>query len=513
MAAAIADKWMVATSQPLAVDAALEVLEEGGNAVDAAVAAAAVLTVVDPRSTGIGGDAFALYWGPGTRGPVGFAAAGPAPAGMTVEAVRGAGFDAMPPDGPWTVTVPGVVAGWERLLDRLGTIDLARALAPAITIAQDGFEVTRAIATDWIDSVDKLTRYPYSASVYLREGRPPAVGERMENPDLAAALRSIAADGSKVFYEGWIAERIGAAMRDAGGPLRASDLAGWRGPRWVTPISARFRDVDVYEMPPPNQGLLALQALKIYGGLEPSSRVDEEHAAIESLKLAFADAERYIADPDVYAVPVEGLLSDRYIAERRRLVDPSSAAAAQAGRPSDTVYVAVMGREEGCSFIQSIYSGFGSGVGAEGTGIILHNRGSGFLLEDGHPNRPEPGKRPYHTIIPAMLGRDGELWGCLGVVGAFMQPQGQLQVLRALLDRGADPQAALDAPRFRFLGGRRVGFEDSYDGAIVAELERRGHERAGISSFEAGGGQLIVRSEEGLIGGSDPRKDGLARGA
>ena len=513
MASATADKWMVATSHPLAVEAALDVLEDGGNAVDAAVVAAAVLTVVDPRSTGIGGDAFAMYWGPRTQGPVGFAAAGPAPSGMSLETVRGAGFDAMPADGPWTVTVPGVVAGWERLLDRLGTIGLARAVEPAAAIAEAGFDVTRAIATDWIDSVDKLARYEYSASVYLSEGRAPALGERMQNPDLAAALRAIGAEGSQVFYEGWIAERIDAAVREVGGPLRASDLAGWRGPRWVTPISARFRDVDVYEMPPPNQGLLALQALKIYEGLEPASRVDEEHAAIESLKLAFADAERYIADPDVHPVPVEGLLSDDYIAERRRLVDPASAAAARAGSPSDTVYVAVMAEGEGCSFIQSIYSGFGSGVGVEGTGIILHNRGSGFVLADGHPNRPEPGKRPYHTIIPAMLGREGALWGCLGVVGAFMQPQGHLQVLRALLDRGADPQAALDAPRFRFLGGRRVGFEDSFDPAVATELGGRGHTTTAISSFEAGGGQLIVRSDGGLIGGSDPRKDGLARGA
>jgi gamma-glutamyltranspeptidase/glutathione hydrolase len=503
---------MVATSHSLAVEAALEILEEGGNAVDAAVVAAAVLTVVDPRSTGIGGDAFAMYWSPATSGPAGLAAAGPAPAGMSAGALRAAGFEVMPTDGPWTITVPGAVAGWDRLLDRWGTIDLARALAPAASIAEEGFDVARSIASRWPDSVEKLQRYQYSASVYLPEGRAPEVGERMTNPDLATALRAIAKEGPGVFYEGWISERIEAAVQDAGGPLDARDLKEWGGPRWVSPISARYRGVDVYELPPPNQGVLALQALKLYEGIETATRADEEHGAIESLKLAFSDAARYIADPEAHPVPIEGMLANDYISERRGLIDPASALVAEPGRPGDTVYVAVMKDSEGCSFIQSVYSAFGSGVGAEGTGIILHNRGLGFELEDGHPNSPEPGKRPYHTIIPAMLGRDGDLWGCLGVVGAFMQPQGQLQVLRNLLDRGADPQPAVSAPRFRLLGGRRVGFEADFDAAIVEELAGRGHETAELPRWEAGGGQLIVRSEGALVGGSDPRKDGLARG-
>jgi gamma-glutamyltranspeptidase/glutathione hydrolase len=509
-----ADKWMVATSQPLAVDAALGVLEEGGNAFDAAVVAAAVHVVVDPNSTGLGGDAFAMYWSPATGGPVGLAAAGPAPAGLTVEALRGAGFDSMPGTGPWTVTVPGVVAGWERGLERFGTISLARALEPAIEIAEQGFEVTPHIADVWNDGLGLLARDHYLASVYLIDGRAPKAGERVTNPDLATSLRAIARDGARAFYEGRIAQRIEAAVAAGGGPLRASDLARWSGPRWVAPISAAYRGVVVYEMPPPNQGVLALQALKLYAGIECETRADEEHAAIECVKLAFADAERHLADPEFCSVPVEGMLSDAYIDLRRAEFDPAAAALAHPGSPSDTVYIAVMKEGEGCSFIQSIFAGFGSGVGVEGTGIVLQNRGAGFVLEDDHPNRPEPGKRPFHTIIPAMLSRDGSLWGCLGVVGGYLQAQAHLQVLRNLVDRGVDPQAALSEPRFKFLGGRRVAFEPGFDEDVVGALEARGHETStNLGSYEAGGGQLIVGSGDGLIGGSDPRKDGLAKGA
>jgi gamma-glutamyltranspeptidase / glutathione hydrolase len=504
--------WMVATSHPLAVDAALEMMREGGNAVDAAVVAAAVLTVVDARSTGLGGDAFAMYWNSKLQRPEAMASGGPAPAGLTMEVLRDAGFDAMPDDGPWTVTVPGVVAGWHDVLERLGTVDLDRALGPAIDIAADGFEVSRTVATDWNDSVEKLSRHPYSASVYLVDGRAPKVGEHMTNPDLAGTLRSIASDGPKVFYEGWIAERIHRAVQEAGGVLDASDLSDWRGPRWVEPISSTFRGVEVYELPPPNQGLLALQALRIYEGIGSSSMLEEEHAAIESLKLAFADARTYIADPDLGPVPVTTLLSDAYVAERRALIGMSIAQAPEAGRTEDTVYVAVMKGDEGCSFIQSIYAGFGSGVGVEGTGIILQNRGSGFVLEEGHVNRPEPRKRPYHTILPAMLGRDGKPWGCIGHVGGFMQPQGRLQVLRNLLDRGDDPQAAVSRARWRVLGDRRVAFEPEFDGGIVDELRKMGHEPSELSSFEAGGGQMVLRTGEGFVGGSDPRKDGRADG-
>jgi gamma-glutamyltranspeptidase/glutathione hydrolase len=407
-----AGRWMVATSHPLAVDAALDIMEQGGNAADAAVVAAAVLAVVDPRSTGLGGDAFALHWTRDSDAPIGFAAAGPAPAGLSVDALRRAGFEDMPEDGAWTVTVPGVVAGWERFLDRLGTVDLRRALAPAIAIAEDGFAVTPTIARDWSDSVDKLQRHPYSASVYLPEGRPPKEGERMTNPDLAAALRAVAEEGSGVFYRGWIAERIEDGVRGAGGPLRATDLARWPGPRWVTPISARFRDVDVFELPPPNQGLVTLQALGLYARIPQASAADEEHAAIESLKLAFSDAERFVCDPDVRSVPVAGLLADRYLEERSALVDMAKAAEAQAGSPGDTVYVAVMKDGEGCSFIQSVFAGFGSGVGAPGTGIVLQNRGAGLSSRRATPIGPREANAHTTPSSPPCWARMGS---CAGV--------------------------------------------------------------------------------------------------
>lgn len=514
MSSVHADRWMVATSHPLAVEAALETLATGGNAFDAAVVAAAVLAVVDPRSTGIGGDAFALYWSPETGHPRGLAAAGPAPAALSIDALRSNGFETMPQAGPWTVTVPGAVAGWERGLEQLGTISLERALAPAIEVAEQGFEVTPHIGDVWKDSVEMLAADPYLASVFLVDGRAPSPGERMTNPDLARSLRAIAREGARAFYEGWISERIEAAVRAGGGLLRGSDLASWEGPRYVDPISAAYRGVDVYEMPPPNQGVLALQALMIYAGTTNAGLADEEHAAIEAVKLAFADAERHVADPDFHEVPVEAMLAAEYIEQRRSALDPSRAAIAEPGRPSGTVYIAVVKEDEGCSFIQSIFGGYGSGVGVEDTGIVLQNRGAGFVLEEGHPNRPEPRKRPFHTIIPAMLGREGKMWGSFGVVGGPMQAQAHLQVLRNLLDRGADPQAAISAPRFKFLGGRRVGFEPAFDAGVVQELESRGHETSrNLSEQEAGGGQLIVRADGGLVGGSDPRKDGLAAGS
>lgn len=513
MSSPTAQRWMVATMHPLAVDAALDVLEGGGGAADACVAAAAVLTIVDPRSTGIGGDAFSIYWSDDMDAPLGMAAAGPAPAGLSVPALRARGFDSMPQSGPWTITVPGSVAGWAHLIERFGRFDLARAIAPAVDIAESGFEVTPTIAREWADWKGTLEPYDYSASVYLPSGGPPAVGQRFDNPDLAGALRAIAEQGPKVFYEGWIADRIAAAVEAAGGPLRASDLAAWPGPRWVQPLKTRFRDLDVFEMPPPNQGVVALQALALYRGLEVSDPVDEDHALIECLKLAVADGNAHIADPDVHEVPVDALLSEAYLGPRRAAVDMRRSALAEAGAPSDTVYVAVMREGEACSFIHSVYGGFGSGVGAEGTGMVLQNRGAGFVLEDGHPNRPEPGKRPYHTILPAMLGRDGKPWGALGVVGGFMQPQGQVQVLRGILDRGLDPQSAVARPRFRVVGGRRVAFEKEFDPKIVAELRGRGHEPEPLSTFEAGGAQIVLRAEGGFVGGSDPRKDGVAKGA
>jgi gamma-glutamyltranspeptidase/glutathione hydrolase len=504
---------MVATQHDLAVEAALEVLDAGGTAADGAVAAAAVLCVVDPRSTGLGGDVFALYWEQGSSLPVALSSAGVAPRTLTVDALRAAGHATMPTDGPWSITVPGAPAGWEALLGRFGRLDRERLLAPAIRHARDGHAVRPAVAAEWTTAVAKLERNAAASTTFLVDGRPPKDGEWFAVPDLAATLERFVADGAEPFYRGDLAERIGATVAGLGGPLRADDLAAWRGPEWVDPITAPYRGIDVYEMPPPVQGLVALEALRIYERIETSNAEDEDHAAIEAIKLAYEDANDYIADPEFTDVPVELLLSNGHIEAQRRRITADGVLSGAVGRPSDTVYAAVVdGDGNACSFIQSVYDGFGSGVVVPGTGMALQNRGSGFRLHDTHPNRPEPGKRPLHTILPAMLGADAGFGGCLAVVGGYMQPQGQLQVLRNILDRGMTPQQAVDAPRFRVYRGREVALEEGYDAAVAEGLRRRGHEVTRLDPFERGGGQVILRDGDQYRGGSDRRKDGYAAG-
>jgi gamma-glutamyltranspeptidase/glutathione hydrolase len=512
-AAATSERGMVATSHPLAVEAALEALHDGGTSVDAAIAAGAMLTVVDPRSTGIGGDLFAQCWMPGEVEPVALAAAGPAPARMTTPALEDKGFSDMPADGPWSVTVPGAVAGWDSLMSRFGRLGLERVLRPAIEVAESGFEVMPFIADDWSGSAEKLSQNAYSESLFLPGGRPPQAGEKLTNEDLGRSLRAVASAPS-TFYTGWIAEAIDAAMQALDGPLTARDLATWNGPEWVRPICRPFRKIDVFELPAPTQGIVVLEALGLYEELGPRGRVEEDHAGIECLKLAVADAAAYVADPAFSSFDVASLLSDEYLNSRRRQLDMKAARAASPSTlASDTVYVAVADREGGaCSFIQSLFAGFGSGVGVPGTGIVLQNRGSGFTLELGHPNSPESGKRPFHTIIPAMLGSRGRLRGVLGVVGGPMQPQGHFQVLRNLLDREMDPQAAVAEPRFRVGPGMQASFESTYDQQVVDLLRARGHVPSELTRFEAGGAQLILVQDEGFVAGSDPRKDGIAKG-
>lgn len=510
---AAAPRGMVASQHHLAVDAALAMLDAGGSAADAAVAAAAVLTVVDPRSTGLGGDLFALYWEPGATEPVGLEAVGAAPAGLTPEAIRAAGHGRMPVDGPWSITTPGAPAGWAQLLERHGELDSAMVLAPAIDLARGGFVVSRAVADEWTGAVDKLRRNDAAAATFLPGGRPPRAGETLALPDLADTLELFATEGDEPFYRGALAGRMADAVQHLGGPLDAQDLASWSGARWVTPLSVRFRGIDVWQMPPPGQGLVVLEALAILDGLDPGDLATQDHQAIEALKRAFDDANAHVADPLATDVPVERLLSRAHLDGHRRSIVAGEVATADVGRPSDTVYVAVADDEGGsCSFIQSVYDGFGSGVVVPGTGLALQNRGSGFVLRDGHPNAPAPGKRPYHTIIPSMLSHDGDFFGCMGVVGGYMQPQGQVQVLRNLADRGMTPQEACDAPRFRVYRDREVAFEHSYDPAVRDELARRGHDPTPLHPHERGGAQLVLRDADGYRGGSDHRKDGVARG-
>lgn len=497
------ERGMVVASHPLAVNAGIDMLARGGTAADAAVAAAAVLCVVDPRSTGVGGDAFAIYWAAGDE-PVALDAAGPAPQGMTVEALRAAGHASMPSDGPWTITVPGAVAGWATLMDRFGKLGLEAALEAAIGHARQGFRMERFVAEEWTTAVAKLERY--GGRCFLPGGAAPREGDTLTAPEMAEVLAAIARSGPQAFYRGRYAESIGAAVRGAGGPLMSDDLAEWSGPTWIDPISAPYREVALYELPPPAQGIVALEALSIYSEVEAIG-AEAEHAAIESMKIAFADAGAYLADPAFVDVPIASLLDAAYLAGRRAEVDPDTAALARAGLTSDTVYLCVVDADgAACSFIQSLYEGFGSGVVVDG--IALQNRGAGFVLDDEHPNRPAEGKRPYHTIIPAMIGDRSGFRGCLGVVGGFMQPQGQMQIIRHLIDGGLDPQAALDAPRWRVIEDRKVSFEATFDRAIVHALASKGHEIGELQRFEAGGAQMIWRDEKGLSGATDPRKDG-----
>ncbi len=500
---------MVVASHPLAVDAAVAVLKEGGTAADAAVTAAAMLTVVDPRSTGVGGDLFALYWEPGADQPVGLAAAGGAPAGMTVDALHGQGFDQMPPDGPWTVTVPGATWGWTALLDRYGRVGRERILRPAIEAARNGFAVSPIVAEEWHLGAEKLRRNPNAAAVFLPGGEVPEAGDVFANPGLADALESYVAEGHAPFYTGDIAAGFADAVETLGGPLRRSDLSGWAGPEWSAPIRGRFRGIDIYEMPPPGQGVVVLEAAGLYGELPLTSQGEADHHLIESLKAAFADAADHVSDPLFHPVPVADLLDEDRLSEVRENIGPEASYANGPGIPSDTVYVCVVDSTgAACSLIQSLYESFGSGVMAPGSGVLLHNRGNGFTLRDGHPNRPEGGKRPYHTIIPAMLGDRTGFRGCLGIVGGFMQPQGQLQILRNVFDRGMSAQQAIDAPRLRVMPGRTVGLEAGFDDVTAAELAQRGHELTALPRFECGGAQMILRTDTGLEGGSDRRKDG-----
>lgn len=501
---------IVVTSHPLAVEAGLEMLRRGGTAADAAVAAGAALAVVDPRSTGIGGDVYALYWEAGTDAPIVLAGAGVAPKGLTMEALRAAGHSSMPIEGPWTVTVPGVPAAWSELVASNGALGLAEALGPAIDLAEIGFVVTPVVSEEWAMSAGTLKVSEAASKYFLPGGVPPKPGSFFANPDLGKVLRRISADGPRAFYEGEIGERIAASVQAAGGPLTVADLATWSGPQTVEPICATFRDLQVYEAPPPGQGLIVLEALKLLDGFDDLPPGLVEHVVIECIKVAFTDAHDHVADPLFEMIDIEALMAEPRLEGLRKGISLSEASIAYPEKGSDTVYVAVI--DDGgncCSFIQSLYYGFGSGVGVEGTGIVLQNRGAGFTFDDQHPNAPAPGKQPFHTIIPAMAGNEGSASLVFGVVGGYMQPQGQVQILLNLLD-GQTPQDALDAPRFRVLDGKKVAVEPGFGHARIRTLVRKGHEIVELSRFQAGGAQMIqVNEDRSAIGATDPRKDGV----
>ncbi|MCW5875629.1 MAG: gamma-glutamyltransferase family protein [Anaerolineales bacterium] len=519
---------MVATSQPLAVAAGLAMLRDGGNAADAAVATAAALNVTEPTSTGIGGDCFALYYEAASRQVYALNGSGRAPAALSLELLAKQGIRELPLYHAHTVTVPGAAAGWCDLVARHGRLPMAEVLAPAIELAEAGFPVAPVTSYFWgRGAANQLSQAPNGAELTI-DGRAPKPGELFRNPGLARTFRRLAEGGAAAFYEGEIAEAIVAVLAKAGGAMSAADLAA-HSSSWEEPIFADYRGYRVWECPPNGQGLAALLALNILegfdiAGLDPMG-AERWHLMVEAMRLAFADTRWFVADPATNPAPLDALLSKDYAAQRRALIDAGRAVAdVERGRPtasSDTVYLSVVDAEgNACSFINSNYHGFGTGIVPEGWGFTLQNRGYGFSLDPAHPNALAPGKRPYHTIIPALIthAESGELFASYGVMGGYMQPQGHLQVALGLIDDGLDPQAALDRPRFCIEDGSaslELAVEEGLPAETQAGLGAMGHrlnEVGGLGRALFGRGQVILRDRESgvLWGGSDPRADGLA---
>jgi gamma-glutamyltranspeptidase / glutathione hydrolase len=523
--AVMAPNGMVATSHPLAARAGVRALENGGTAADAAVATAAVLNVVEPHMTGIGGDAFALTQFDGEYRALN--GSGGAPAGADLEDYRERtdteedGEPTMPADGGLPVTVPGALDAWATLLEEYGAFELADVLEPAIGYAEGGVPVTEFVARQWANATDRIARFDRTAETFLEAGRPPAPGERFSNPEFAESLERIADEGPGALYGGELGKAVVDVVGEHDGTLALSDLEDHES-EWTEPISTEYRGVEVLEHPPNGQGIVALEALNVAEelGIDPDPTDEERlHRLIEATKLAFADGYAHVSDPDRVDVPTETMRSKAYARERAGEIGAeANEYGAKAGEHANTVYLtAVDPQGNAVSLINSVYMSFGSGLTAGG--FALQNRGHSFSLDPGHANALEPGKRPFHTIIPAMLREDGEFRASWGVMGGSMQPQGHLQVVANLVDSELNPQAALDVPRFRWLADDRVALETSrLPDEVVEGLRERGHDVVEEDEFFAegghwGGGQIVHRSEEGtLIGGSDPRRDGQAIG-
>jgi gamma-glutamyltranspeptidase/glutathione hydrolase len=520
----ITRQGIVATEHPLASQIGAMMLAQGGNAVDAAVAANAAMGVVAPMANGMGGDLFAIVYEAKSGKLYGLNASGWAPAGLTPEFLRGKGISEMPQSGIHAVTVPGAVDGWDKLLKRFGRKQLPEVLAPAIRYAEEGFAVTEIFASYWADSAAKLRRDTNATATYLPKGRAPRPGEIFRNLDLAWSLKQVAAHGRKAFYEGAVAKRILARSKELGGTLAAEDLAAFSS-EWVEPISTTYHGWTVYELPPNGQGIAALMMLNLmesfplaeYGPSSPNAL----HVMIEAKKLAYADMLRYVCDPKFARVPVAGMLSKDYARERAKLIDlPKANARVEAGKPpgtgTDTTYLCVVDAEGNMvSYIQSNYSSFGSGVVAGGTGFALQNRGGLFSLEAGSPNVLAGHKRPLHTIIPAFCSKD-QVRIAFGIMGGWNQSQAHAQFVSDVVDHQMNIQAALEAPRFtkQTFAGCDVELESRVPAAVRAELAARGHqiELRGDFASSVGGGQAVLRDFAAGVnyGASDPRKDGAA---
>jgi gamma-glutamyltranspeptidase / glutathione hydrolase len=525
---------MAATSHPLATQIALDVMRAGGSAMDAAIAANAALGLMEPTGNGIGGDLFAIVWDPKSQRLHGYNGSGRSPQALSLTWFVDNGYTEVPSHGPLPVTVPGTVDAWFALHERFGRRTMAENLAPTIAYARDGHPVHETIAYYWARSVPNLSRWPDFAEQFTIDGRAPATGEMWRNAPLADTLQAIADGGRDAFYKGDIARRIDAYFRAHDGFLRYEDMAAHQG-EWVAPVSVNYRGVDVWELPPNGQGIAALQMLNILEGFDFSKiafgSVEHVHLFVEAKKLAFADRARWYADPAFHPAPVAQLLSKDYAAERRALIDPRRAArAVDAGGPlnqGDTIYLTTADKDGMMvSLIQSNYRGMGSGMAPPGLGFIFQDRGEQFVLKEGHPNSFEPGKRPFHTIIPAFITKDGKPWISFGLMGGAMQPQGHVQIVMNLIDFGMNLQEAGDAPRIHHDGstdpagqvtemrdGGELNLESGFPYETRRELMKRGHRvQDAVGPF--GGYQAIARDPVTGVyrGASESRKDGQAAG-
>ena len=507
---------VVATSQPLAAQAGLHMLRLGGNAVDAAVATAIAMTVLEPTTNGIGSDSFALVWFNGKLH--GLNSSGRAP--KSLAPTRFAGMKEMPRTGWDPVTVPGAVSGWMELSKKFGRLPFAKLFEPAIEYAANGFPVAPLTAGLWDRAPKRYEKFPEWVKTFLKNGEPPRAGEKVVFADHARTLKEIADSNGESFYRGELARKIAARAKEDGGEMTFNDLAA-HGADWVEPISMEYRGYRLHEIPPNGQGIAALQMLGILrhrtiGDLQVDCP-DVIHLQIESMKLAFRDAHKFIADPRFMKVSVDELLADEYLASRAKLIDPAHAQDFAHGepKPGGTILLCtadVAGNM--VSYIQSQYEGFGSGVVIPGTGIAMQNRGACFTLEEGHPNQVGGGKRPYHTIIPAFVTKDGKPIMAYGVMGGFMQPQGHAQVFSRLFDFNQNPQAALDAPRWQVTTGLKVTIEPGFEPSLYEELKRRGHDLqiGETRNVSFGRGQAIHKLDDCYCAGSDLRADGQAVG-
>jgi len=527
----IAQHGMACTSQPLATNVALDILKAGGNAIDAAIAANAVLGLMEPTGNGLGGDVFAIVWDAESEQLYGLNGSGRSPRSLTLDYFKENGFEKIPSYGPLPVSVPGCVDGWFELHSRFGTMDMKKILQPAISYAREGFPVTELIAYYWAGGARNLSRFPNVAEVYMPGGKAPSKGEIFKNPYLANTLEKIANGGRDAFYKGEIARTIGAFMEEQGGFLSYDDLAS-HSSEWVEPVSANYRGYDVWELPPNGQGIAALQILNILEAYDISDMgfgsVDYIHHFVEAKKLAFEDRAKYYADPAFNDLPVDELISKDYADGRRELINPKRASRnLDAGEleHGNTIYLTVADEKGNMvSLIQSNYRGLGSGMCPPGLGFILQDRGEIFSLEEGHFNVYEPGKRPFHTIIPAFVTKDGIPLMSFGVMGGSMQPQGHAQIVINMIDFGMNLQEAGDAPRIRHDGSSQPTGSKMSDGGVVnlesgipiesiRELAKRGH-TIQYSMGGYGGYQAILWDKKNGVyfGASESRKDGQAAG-